>query len=213
MQFKKLFPLVFGILLCSCYTAKQQQIRKSGFKKGIFAKIVTPKGIILARLEYEKSPLAVASFVGLAQGIIPNTAKKAGVPFYDSLKFHRVLKGYMLIGGCPKGDGTGNAGYYFFDEFNSELKHDKPGILSMDNNGENLNSCIFNISLKASSALDNKYVIFGEIISGMEVANSIQQGDLISKIEIIKIGRKAEAFDPIKVFEKNGFNNMIKLKQ
>ena len=204
--------IIVCLFLCSCFSAKQKQIRKLGFGNGVFAVFTTEKGTFVAKLEYKKSSLAVANFVGLAQGIIPNSVKKTGEPFYDGLKFHRVLKGYMIIGGCPKGDGTGNAGYFFFDEFDESLKHDKPGILSMENTGPNTNGTIFNITLKATPVLDNKNVIIGEVISGMDIVNAIQQGDLIKKIEIIKIGRKAKEFNPIKIFEKNGFNNMIKLK-
>lgn len=210
MNFIKFAYFSAIIMLCSCYTPKQKQISKLGYKKGIFAEIITEKGVITAKLEYIKSPLAVANFIGLAQGLIPNTAKKNGIPFYDSLKFQRVLKGYMLIGGCPKGDGRGNPGYYFFDDFDKSLKHDKPGILSFENSGQNNFGCIFNITLKATPVLDNKNLIFGQVISGMDIVNAIQQGELIKKIEIIKIGKKAKEFDPIKVFEKNGFSNMIK---
>ncbi|NUM30948.1 MAG: peptidylprolyl isomerase [Bacteroidetes bacterium] len=212
MQFKILLTYFICLFLSSCFSAKQKEFRKNGYKHGIFAEITTQKGVITAKLEFEKSPLAVANFIGLAQGIIPNIIKKAGEPFYDGLKFHRVLQGYMIIGGCPNGDGTGNPGYYFFDEFNEFLKHDKPGVLSMQNIGANTNGSIFNITLKSTPVLDNKNVIFGYVINGMDVVNSIQQGDIISKVEIIKIGRKAKAFNPLKIFKKNGFDNMIQLK-
>ena len=210
MNFIKFAYFCAILLLCSCYTSKQKQIIKLGYKKGIFAQIITEKGTITAKLEYLKSPLAVANFIGLAKGLIPNTVKKTGMPFYDSLKFQRVLKGYMLIGGCPKGDGSGNPGYYFYDDFNKNLKHDKPGILSFENSGKNNFGCVFNITLKATPVLDNKNLIFGEVVSGIDVLNLIQQGELIKKIEIIKIGKKANKFNPLKVFEKNGFSNMIK---
>lgn len=212
MQFRNLYFIIICVSLCSCYTSKQKQIVKLGYTKGIFALIVTEKGNISAKLEYKKSSLATANFIGLAQGITSNSVKKTGEPFYDGLKFHRVLKGYMLIGGCPNGDGTGNPGYYFTDNFNEKLKHDKPGVLSMENIGSNSFGSIFNITLKPTLVLDNKCLIFGEVIGGMDVVNSIQQGDKILKIEIIKIGRKAKSFNPVKVFEKNGFNNMIKLQ-
>ena len=160
---------------------------------------------MIARLEYDKVPLTVASFAGLAQGIITNQVKKPGEPFFDGLKFYKVFKGYMLMSGCPKNDGSGHPGYLFKGELHKDLKHDAAGVLSMVNNGDSTYGSQFVITLKASPVLDAKYCAFGKIISGMDVANAIQQGESILKIEIIKMGRKAKAFDPFEVFKKNGF--------
>lgn len=194
----------------ACLTPNQKMVKKAGEKKGIFAKITTEKGVILAKLEYEKAPLTVANFIGLTQGLIPNEIKKPGVPYYDGLKFYKVYKGYMLMTGCPKNDGNGYPGYLFADEFHKDLKHDAPGILSMVSNGPNSNGSQFVITLKASPVLDNKNPVFGKVISGMDIVNSVQQGETLLKIEIIRIGRKARAFDPLKVFAKNGFDKMLK---
>lgn len=185
-------------------------MRKAGGKKGIFAKITTEKGVILAKLEYEKAPLTVANFIGLTQGLIPNEIKKPGVPYYDGLKFYKVYKAYMLMTGCPKNDGNGYPGYLFADEFHKDLKHDAPGILSMVSNGPNSNGSQFVITLKASPVLDNKNPVFGKVISGMDIVNSVQQGETLLKIEIVRIGKKARAFDPLKVFAQNGFDKMLK---
>lgn len=166
--------------------------------------------MIIAKLEYEKVPLTVASFMGLAQGIIPNDSTNNGKPFFDSLKFYKVFKGFMVMTGCPKNNGIGHPGYFFKDEFHPNLTHDSPGILSMVSNGPNTNGSQFLITLRASSVLDNKNPVFGKVISGMEVLNDLQQGDRITQIKIIKIGRKAKAFDPLNVFAKNGFDKMLK---
>jgi len=198
------------LTLTACLTPSQKSIKSIGVKKGIFAKITTEKGIIIAKLEFEKAPLTVANFIGLAQGLIPNTFKKSGEPFYDGLKFHRVIKGYMVIGGCPKGDGSGNPGYFFNAEFHKDLKHDKQGILTMENAGALASGSQFIITMRPTPVLDNKNSIFGIVISGLETVNAIQQGETILKIEIIKLGKKAKAFNPIEVFEKNGFSKMLR---
>ncbi len=206
---KALF-ILFTLLFVSCLSPNQKLVKNSGGKKGIFAIITTENGSVIAKLEYEKASLTVANFIGLAQGIIPNDVKKSGEPFYDGLKFYKVFKGYMVITGCPKNDGTGHPGYWFMDEFHPDLKHDSPGVLSMQNSGENKNGCQFIITQRASIVLDNKNPVFGKVVSGMDVVKEIQQGEIIKKIEIVKIGRKAMAFDPLKVFAKNGFDKMIK---
>ena len=142
-NFKVLNSFFISLLFFSCLTPEQKLVRKAGGKNGIFAKIITEKGIILAKLEYEKVPVTVANFIGLSQGIIPNDAKKQGEPYYDGLKFYKVFKGYMLMTGCPKNDGNGYPGYLFADEFHADLKHDGPGILSMVSNGPNSNGSQF----------------------------------------------------------------------
>ena len=102
---------------------------KSNLENGMYAKINTTKGEVLIKLEYEKTPLTVANFVGLAEGTLKNNKKELGIPYYDGLKFHRVIADFMVQGGCPDGNGTGDPGYKFADEFHPDLKHDKPGIL------------------------------------------------------------------------------------
>lgn len=202
---------LFATLLCfSCLTPEQKLVKAHGFKNGIFAKITTEKGVILCKLEFEKTPITVANFIGLAQGIIPNDFKKPGEPFYDGLKFHRVIKNGVMIGGCPKGDGTGQPGYLFKDEFDQSLRHNKAGILSMANPGPNSNGSQFAISLQPNPDMDDVNTVFGETIGGLDVLPLIQQGDHILKIEILKIGKKAIQFNPLSVFEENGFSRTIK---
>jgi len=169
-------------------------------KNGLYAKFKTQKGDILINLEHEKTPGTVGNFVALAEGILENSIKPQGEKYYDGLKFHRVIPDFMVQGGCPQGTGTGNPGYSFDDEFHPELKHDKPGILSMANSGPGTNGSQFFITHIATPWLDNKHTVFGNVIEGQEVVDSISQEDHIEAIEIIRVGETAENFNAIEAF-------------
>ena len=166
---------------------------KSKLKDGLYAKINTSKGDILLFLEYKKVPMTVCNFVGLAEGSL--NMDDLGTPFYDGLMFHRVIKDFMIQGGCPKGDGTGGPGYRFPDEFDSSLRHTGPGILSMANAGPNTNGSQFFITHVATPWLDGKHSVFGHVVEGQDVVNNIETGDKINSVEIIRVGKDAEAFD------------------
>jgi len=169
-------------------------------KNGIFANINTDKGEILVRLEFEKVPITVANFVGLAEGSIKNNHTGTGEPFYNGLIFHRVIKNGIIQGGDPQGDGFGNPGYNFKDEFHKELKHDKSGVLSMANSGKNTNGSQFFITHRAIPSLDKKHTVFGNVIKGQEIVDAIEEGDKILKLTIMRIGLAAESFDVNAVF-------------
>ena len=173
-------------------------------QNGIYAKITTTKGVILLRLTYEKTPATVGNFVALAEGKMKNSQKPLGTPYYDGLTFHRVIPNFMIQGGCPLGTGTGDPGYRFDDEFHPELKHNKPGVISMANAGPGTNGSQFFITHVATPWLDNKHTVFGEVVEGQDVVDAIAQGDKIEKVEIVRVGEEAEKWDALKAF--NDFN-------
>ena len=170
-------------------------------KEGIYAIFNTNKGKIELELTYQKTPGTVANFVGLAEGTQENNVKPAGTPYYDGLKFHRVIANFMIQGGCPKGSGSGGPGYQFEDEFHPELKHNRPGTLSMANAGPGSNGSQFFITHTPTDWLDGKHAVFGYVTEGQEVVNQISQGDSIESLTIERHGAIAEAWNPEQAFE------------
>jgi len=165
---------------------------------GLFARIKTNRGDIVVRLEFEKTPLTVCNFVALAEG---NMNSQKGKRFYDGLTFHRVIsrangdgQDFMIQGGCPQGTGTGNPGYRFPDEFDSSLKHDRPGVLSMANSGPGTNGSQFFITIVPTPHLDGKHTVFGYVVQGQDIVNNTRRGDRIEQLTIIRNGQKAKDF-------------------
>jgi FKBP-type peptidyl-prolyl cis-trans isomerase len=173
-------------------------------KNGLYAIVKTSKGNITLNLEFEKTPATVGNFVALCEGEMKNSSKDLGVPYYNNLKFHRVINDFMVQAGCPLGTGTGNPGYKFDDEFHPELKHDKAGILSMANAGPGTNGSQFFITHVPTAWLDNKHTVFGSVLEGMDIVNTIEQGDEIIDIKISRLGDEANSFNALKSF--NDFN-------
>jgi peptidylprolyl isomerase len=177
---------------------------------GLYAEFDTSKGKILCQLEFEKSPLTVANFVGLAEGTKHysrdgSAPKKQDKPFYDGLTFHRVIPDFMIQGGDPQGSGAGGPGYKFKDETRSDLKHSGPGIMSMANsdpqgskapfsNKGSSNGSQFFITHKETAWLDGLHTVFGHVVEGQDVVNKIERGDKINSVKILRIGEKAKAF-------------------
>ena len=166
---------------------------------GIYAKFMTSKGDVLVNLEFEKTPGTVGNFVALAEGNLENSLNPQGTPYYDGLKFHRVIPDFMIQGGCPLGTGTGNPGYKFDDEFHPDLKHDTPGKLAMANSGPATNGSQFYITHVPTPWLDNKHTVFGSVIEGQDVVDAIAQGDEM-KLEILRIGDLAQNFNAVEAF-------------
>jgi len=126
-----------------------------------------------ATMQTTEGPIVFELFEADAPKTVENFRKLGSEGFYDGLAFHRVIKDFMIQGGCPEGTGRGGPGYKFADEFHPELKHSKPGILSMANAGPNSNGSQFFITVAATPWLDNKHSIFGEVVEGMDVVNKI----------------------------------------
>jgi peptidyl-prolyl cis-trans isomerase A (cyclophilin A) len=144
---------------------------------GTYAVFETTLGNFTVKLFTEETPNTTANFIGLAEGTKeftdPATGGKTKRPFYDGLIFHRVIDGFMLQGGCPEGTGRGGPGYRFADEFNRNLRHSKPGILSMANAGPGTNGSQFFVTVAPTPHLDNRHSVFGEVVEGMDVVNKI----------------------------------------
>ena len=167
---------------------------------GLYAKFNTTKGEILVALEYKKTPGTVGNFVALAEGNLENKVKPQGAPYYNGLKFHRVIPDFMIQGGCPQGSGSGNPGYQFDDEFHPDLKHDGPGILSMANAGPGTNGSQFFITHVETPWLDNNHTVFGKVTEGQNIVDAIAQGDTIESLEILRVGAEAEAYNAVEAF-------------
>ena len=227
MKFKILFLLFVGMLNLHSQTTKKTVpvkkpvttvkaavkpavkpvVKAPAVIEGIFATISTNKGDIVLELEYKKTPVTVANFIALAEGknTFVTNEKLKGKPFFDGLKFHRVIKDFMIQGGDPSGNGSGGPGYAFKDEI-TDLKHNKPGILSMANSGPTTNGSQFFITHKETPWLDGKHTVFGHVTEGMNVVNSIAANDVITKVTIVRKGVLAKKFDAPKVFS-DYFNN------
>ena len=168
---------------------------------GIYAEINTNKGVIVAVLEFEKTPITVANFISLAEGKNSHVSENyKSKPFYDGLTFHRVINDFMIQGGDPEGNGSGGPGYQFKDEI-TDLRHDRGGILSMANAGPGTNGSQFFITHKDTPWLDGAHTVFGSVVEGMETVNAIEMGDKIESIKIIRKGNAAKKFDAVKVFD------------
>ncbi|OBQ55945.1 peptidylprolyl isomerase [Tamlana sp. s12] len=206
----KVLLLLLCVGLSSCKDHSYPEL-----EDGLYAELETSKGTMLAKLSFEKTPVTVANFVSLAEGT--NTLVKAPYKdkkYYDGTVFHRVMNDFMIQGGDPTGTGKGNPGYRFMDEFHSDLKHDKPGMLSMANPGKNSNGSQFFITDVAKPHLDYVHTVFGEVIEGLDVLESISTvktnekhrplTDVVLKhVRIIRKGKAAESFNAPKVFQKH----------
>ena len=182
-------------------------------ENGIYAKFNTSKGSILVKLTHDLTPGTVGNFVGLAEGQLENSAKPMGKPYYDGLKFHRVIPDFMIQGGCPQGAGTGGPGYNFEDEFHPSLKHDKPGVLSMANSGPASNGSQFFITHVPTNWLDGKHTVFGNVIEGQDIVDAVSQGDMLENIEIVRVGDEAQKWNAIEAFRNFEGSRLKKIEE
>ncbi len=180
---------------------------------GVYAVFTTGKGKIVCQLEYQKIPMTVGNFVSLCEGKNPQTKVNQGKPFYDNLKFHRVIPNFMIQGGDPMGSGMGDPGYKFSDEFDPSLKHTGPGTLSMANAGPGTNGSQFFITHVATPWLDGKHTIFGHVVEGQSVVNAIVTNDTMKTVRIVRVGKAAKEFDAVKAFTKGQEEGLKKAEE
>ncbi len=210
--------LLFTLFTLSMFTAAQAgekapKGKKQKLEKGMYAEFTTSKGVILIQLEFEKTPMTVANFVGLAEGkFTVEDSIKYTEPFYDGLKFHRVIADFMVQGGDPLGTGSGGPKHRFYDEIDPSLKHIGPGILSMANSGPNTNGSQFFITHKETPWLDGKHTVFGHVISGQDIVNSIAQDDILTSVKIIRVGKVAKKWKATEQFAKV-YNDLKKAEE
>lgn len=205
---KKVILMAWGLLM----TTSSCQDKYPDLEDGLYAEFVTNKGTMVAKLEFEKVPVTVASFVALAEGnhpLVKDDYKEK--KYYNGITFHRVMNEFMIQGGDPTATGSGDPGFKFDDEFYLDLKHDRPGILSMANSGPGTNGSQFFITEVPTPWLDNKHSVFGELVIGLEVQDSISnvkvdpankpiEDVVINELNIIRIGLSAKTFNAPKVF-------------
>ncbi len=206
MKLKFILFFLLNSILFSCNNQYNE------LEDGVYAEINTSLGKMLIQLNYKETPVTVANFIALSEGTHPDVKQDfKEKKFYNGLIFHRVMDKFMIQGGCPLGNGSGNPGYTFDDEINPNLKHDKPGILSMANSGPATNGSQFFITEVPTPWLDGKHTVFGQVISGIEIqdkisnvktaiANRPENDVIINSINIIKIGESANNFDEVSVW-------------
>ena len=211
--------LLLNILFVSC------QDKHTDLEDGLFAEFKTTHGTMVTELYYEKTPITVANFVALAEGNHPEVQEVfKGKPYYNGIIFHRVMDKFMIQGGDPLKNGRGGPGYQFIDEI-TNLKHDKPGVLSMANSGPATNGSQFFITEVPYPSLDGIYVVFGQLVKGIEIQDSISNvktgpGNrpitdvVINELNIIRKGEAAQLFDAPKTWNnKNEIEKELRLKE
>ncbi|RZS93250.1 peptidylprolyl isomerase [Aquimarina brevivitae] len=205
---KKLSFLILSLIAIT-FTSCEEKYPE--LEDGMYAEIVTNRGTIVAELFFEQTPMTVANFVSLAEGtntMVDSTYK--GKKYYNGIKFHRVIKDFMIQTGDPLGTGTGGPGYKFPDEIVDSLTHKSKGMLSMANSGPDTNGSQFFITLNQTAWLDGKHTVFGEVVKGMEIVEAIGETPVegskprddikMNEVNIIKKGKAAKKFDTDKAF-------------
>ncbi len=224
MKINKLFVLAIILNFFTVNFASAKGKDTLNLEDGLYAKIETTKGVMICKLEFLKAPMTVASFVGLAEGDFEvNDSLEFEKPYYNGLKFHRVIPNFMIQGGDPLGTGSGGPNYAFYDETDETLMHDRKGILSMANsdpqnskepfsNAGKTNGSQFFITHTATPWLDGLHTVFGHVIYGLDVVDKIEQNDVMTKITIIRKGKAARKFKAEKVFTAEVVKNELRMK-
>lgn len=207
--------LIVSGLMISCDqqpTAESAENKTEALGDGIYAKMETTLGDIIIKLDEQKAPITVANFVALTEGSMPFVSDQyKDKPYFDGLTFHRVIPGFMIQGGDPLASGQGGPGYQFPDETDNGLTHNK-GVISMANAGPGTNGSQFFITVAPTQQLDGRHTVFGKVVSGQNVADSISKVDrnpqdkpktpmVMNKVTIIRNGEAAQNFDAPAVFK------------
>lgn len=211
--------LLLAVIVLGCKSTKHPDLGD-----GVFADIETNKGEMVLQLYYQETPVTVANFVSLAEGSNPFVADSLkDKKYYDGVIFHRVIKDFMIQGGDPSGTGRGGPGYKFEDEIVDSLEHDAKGILSMANAGPATNGSQFFITHAPTPHLNGRHTVFGKIVKGLEVVDSIANvktspGDnkpmedvVMEKVTIIRNGKDARKFDAVEVM--NGYFDEVNKRE
>ncbi len=194
MKFAKTMIVTSGILVLSVAIFDGCAPRR--YSDGLYAEVMTNKGLIVLRLEFEKTPMTAANFVGLAEGTIKNAAFGEGIPYFDGTKWHRVVPGHVIQCGIPKSDRAKDPGYQFPNEIHPDLNHGRAGMVNMANSGPHTNGSQWCITLGDRSYLDGDYTVFGRVVQGMDVVFSTVQDDDVQNIRIVRVGKAAKRFRP-----------------
>ncbi len=197
--------VILIVWMCAASIMVSANNAEEKYAKGIYAELNTNKGLIVLLLEFKKVPMTTANFVGLAEGMIKNSALPEGRPYFDGTVFHRVVPNHVIQAGAPGGTEKSGPGYAYPNEIHPKLSHNKAGILGVANGGPHTNGSQFYITLSDRSYLDGDYTVFGHVTQGMDVVNNIVQGDVIESVKIIRIGRKAKNFHP----DTESFNTLV----
>ena len=181
---------VWLLILLSIVTRISGESTAPALPDGLYAEVTTPRGVVIGELHFQKAPLTVVNFVGLAEGTLGPSPRK---PFFDGLTFHRVVPDFVAQGGDPTGTGDGGPGYSFPDEFVPGLRHDSAGVMQMANDGPDTNGSQWCFMLREMPRLNYLHNVFGHVVSGLEVLPQIRQGDTM-RVKILRIGAAAKAF-------------------
>lgn len=215
---------IFYISSCTSIPKYMSKEEYKSLEDGLYANFETTKGDMLVKFFPDEAPMTVGNFIALAEGKKKNNFKKENEAYYDGTIFHRVIKDFMIQGGDPTGTGTGSPGYDFEDEVNNGLQHNKKGILSMANSGPGTNGSQFFITQVPTPWLDNKHTIFGEVIKGENVIDSIagvktQAADkpledvVLKHVDIIRKGEEFKNYNPLQAFEEGKTKLQEKLEE